>query len=141
MGLCQRYSTWNRLRKAFAWLVRFKRWLIATKLNREDEKEVSGLRTDPISVIELEQATVDICRIVQHHAFPGFSSSVKSVGFLKAIEKYPNFGKLQSQSLRKLHPFVSDDGVLRVGGRIQNSRFSDEVKHPIILPSILSFTH
>ena len=133
--LVQRHSTWNRLRKTVSWLVRFKRWFIASKVNKEDKKEVSSLQTDPISVLELEQATVDICLIVQQHAFPGFSASVKAVGFLDAIQKYPTFGKLQCQSLRKLHPFVSNDGLLRVGGRIHNSRFSDEVKHPIILPS------
>ena len=133
--LLQRYSTWNRLRKAVVWLERFKRWWIATKIKKEGGVGVAYLRENPISVEEMEKATVDICRIFQHHAFPGFNSSVKTDGFLKAIQKYPDFGKLQCQSLKKLHPFVSDDGLLRVGGRIHNSRFSDEVKHPIILPA------
>ncbi|KRY32538.1 hypothetical protein T01_11856 [Trichinella spiralis] len=33
-----------------------------------------------------------------------------------------------------LHPFVDEEGFLRVGGRLENSELSTHMKHPVILP-------
>ena len=40
----------------------------------------------------------------------------------------------KASSIVKLSPFLGDDGLLRVGGRIQFAKLSFEEKHPIILP-------
>ncbi|XP_011859105.1 PREDICTED: uncharacterized protein LOC105556617 [Vollenhovia emeryi] len=45
-----------------------------------------------------------------------------------------------SSSLLALKPFIDKEGILRVGGRIQNSNLTFENKHPIILPSNSRFT-
>lgn len=37
-------------------------------------------------------------------------------------------------TLNALFPFMDNDGIIRVGGRLQNSSFSYNVKHPIIIP-------
>ncbi|GFU86320.1 integrase catalytic domain-containing protein [Trichonephila clavipes] len=37
--------------------------------------------------------------------------------------------------LRSLHPFIDEHGLVRVGGRLQNSQLPFNSKHPIILPS------
>ncbi|XP_071153097.1 uncharacterized protein [Mytilus edulis] len=42
-----------------------------------------------------------------------------------------------SSKLSKLDPFVDKDGLLRVGGRLERSDISYEIKHPIILPKDL----
>ncbi|GFU68160.1 DUF5641 domain-containing protein [Trichonephila clavipes] len=34
-----------------------------------------------------------------------------------------------------LHPFIDEHGLVRVGGRLQNSQLPFNSKHPIILPS------
>ena len=36
--------------------------------------------------------------------------------------------------LNKFVPFLSSDGVLRVGGRLQNAKMSRQFEHPVILP-------
>ena len=44
-------------------------------------------------------------------------------------------GKLtKNSSLLNLDPFLDDQGLLRVGGRLEKSSLPFEVKHPIILP-------
>lgn len=43
--------------------------------------------------------------------------------------------KAALRPLNKLQPFVDETGLLRVGGRFQNSSFLFDFKHPIILPS------
>ncbi|XP_052855782.1 uncharacterized protein LOC128264382 [Drosophila gunungcola] len=48
---------------------------------------------------------------------------------------------LQSSSqLIKLSPIISKDGLLRVGGRLDNSQLPADVKHPILLPKSHSIT-
>ena len=42
--------------------------------------------------------------------------------------------KNELNSLKKLTPSVHNNGVIRVGGRIQKSAFDFDVKHPILLP-------
>ena len=40
----------------------------------------------------------------------------------------------RSSSLYKLDPFLDEDGLLRVSGRLRQSSIPYEVKHPVILP-------
>lgn len=40
----------------------------------------------------------------------------------------------KSSLIRKLDPFLDDDGILRVGGRLTESSIPYDVKHPVILP-------
>lgn len=42
-------------------------------------------------------------------------------------------GSSISRSLAQLRPFVDDQGVIRIGGRLQNSSLSENQKHPILL--------
>ncbi|XP_043244967.1 uncharacterized protein LOC122393202 [Amphibalanus amphitrite] len=39
-----------------------------------------------------------------------------------------------TSSLKRLNPFVADDGLLRAGGRLRRSSLPFEVIHPVILP-------
>ena len=41
----------------------------------------------------------------------------------------------KTSSLFRLNPFLDENGLLRVGGRIKHVMVSFDVKHPIILPS------
>ena len=36
--------------------------------------------------------------------------------------------------IQKLHPFLDDKGIFRVGGRLENALIKFEAKHPIVLP-------
>lgn len=40
----------------------------------------------------------------------------------------------KGSSIHRLDPFVDDEGVLRVGGRIKRATVLEDVKHPVILP-------
>ncbi|XP_065224344.1 uncharacterized protein LOC135848372 [Planococcus citri] len=54
--------------------------------------------------------------------------------FKNEIESIQNQVPLKSRNtLASISPFLDQFGVLRVGGRLRNSRFSYDVKHPIIL--------
>ncbi|XP_041564648.1 uncharacterized protein LOC121467325 [Drosophila elegans] len=53
------------------------------------------------------------------------------------MENKPLQGRSQ---LIKLSPIISKDGLLRVGGRLDNSQLPADVKHPILLPKSHSIT-
>ena len=72
---------------------------------------------------EYRVAKVVFCKVLQQEHFSKEICRLKSGGSLPKDSK-----------LAKLAPFVADDGLLRVRGRIQLSELAYESKHPIILP-------
>ena len=104
-----RYSSWTRLQKAVAWILRLK-----SKLLRK------SIPAGPLTVDELEEAEHAIFSAVQHSEF---KSEISSLPELR-----------KSDPLRKLRPILFQ-GLLRVGGRLRNADEDFGVKHPIILPS------
>ncbi|XP_055905233.1 uncharacterized protein LOC129940780 [Eupeodes corollae] len=81
----------------------------------------------PISTIDIRNATFNCIRVVQRQHF----SEV-----FKDLTKHPTSGK----HFGSLNPFIDSHGILRVGGRLQNSNLQYEQKHPIILKSSNVFT-
>jgi len=127
-------KSWIDLQVAFAWILRCRRRLHSIVKGTK----ITNIMHSLITALDMEETVPEICRIVQEECFPGFNNAVAKVGFLDAVKKYPVYicnGKtIQMQSLKDLTPFVSPDGLLRVGGRTQKSSFPEEVKHPILLP-------
>lgn len=60
---------------------------------------------------------------------------VQQIEFLEEIEYIKNHNQPNPKSnLLKLKPFIDDQGILRVGGRLTNAKIDDRMKHPCILP-------
>ncbi|XP_033102417.1 uncharacterized protein LOC117105401 [Anneissia japonica] len=112
MDVIVRYSTWTKLLKGLAWLLKFKKYL----LNKRKGVN-AGTLPQTLSLKELKQAEMEIIKLVQHQEF-GDNLCCKNRG----------------KSMQKLNPVVID-GILRVGGRICNAPIDSDLKHPIILPS------
>lgn len=55
--------------------------------------------------------------------------------FKEDIENINKTGNVSKKSkLRPLCPIIDEQGILRVGGRIEKSQVSESMKHPIIIP-------
>ena len=115
--LIERFSSWYSLQKAVAWLNRFKHYCMHKYLPNKPSPS-----TDPLSVKEIRNATDDIVKAVQRKTY------AKDID---CIQRFPN--KRTTGDLCKLDP-VRIDGILRVGGRLQNAPIPVSQKHPIILP-------
>lgn len=87
----------------------------------EEAKEKS--KKQNLSADDLEKTKTVLIKMVQSHYF---SHEIKK---LQEKNSLPKDNKLKS-----LYPFLDTNGVLRVGGRLQNSEFSYNKKHPIIIP-------
>ena len=79
-------------------------------------------KVGPISLDDRNEAELTVLKLLQIESF------VKEIQMLK----HGSLGK--GNRLYKLYPFLDDNGVLRVGGRLQRSSLTFEVQHPIILP-------
>ncbi|XP_063968368.1 uncharacterized protein LOC129265564 [Lytechinus pictus] len=111
--LIDRYSTWDRLKRAVAWILRVK-----DHLHSRVKKDDSFSSTGDLTVHELKKAERALIQHVQRQVFPSaFNGSSSS-----------------KTSLRKLNPIIKD-GMLRVGGRLDRAPIGDEAKHPLILPN------
>jgi hypothetical protein len=111
--LLVRFSSWYKVKKFFAWILRYKSNLLIAARDRSignpwkyDQQRTS---VAPITVDEMDAAEHEILRHVQK---PYHSNK---------------------SSIRKLDPVIID-GLLRVGGRLNHSSLDVDAKHQVILP-------
>jgi hypothetical protein len=105
------YSNLDRLQRVTAWVIRF------AHNCRNQEKRVTPYLTGN----ELQEALMVWVKVTQTDVFS------KDIDLIKR-------GKMCSTGLQRLHPFIDEQGVLRVGGRLRHSTLNYTAKHPIILP-------
>lgn len=111
--ILERFSSMSKLIRVIAYVLRFS-YNLKTR-----NKPLSG----NLSCTELNQAHDCIIKLVQDQAFH------EDIHYLKNHGQLPKSSKLHS-----LHPFIDNNGLLRVGGRLTNSSLKYETKHPLILP-------
>ncbi|XP_028517549.1 uncharacterized protein LOC110247780 [Exaiptasia diaphana] len=114
--LIERYSSWNRLKRAVAWLLKFKLWLQTKKT----------CQSKSLTVNDLNQAETTIIKHIQRQAYPEVIKVFNGSDHRQVKAKLKGL----PSSLHGLSPIIDEQGVLRVGGRLENS----SVRHQIILP-------
>lgn len=111
------YSDFNKLCRTTAYIFRF---FGNCKARIGTQPKQSGVLTTR----EFNQAIIILLKISQAEYFA------------KEIRKLKSNKNVQSNSkILNLNPFLDPDGILRVGGRLNNSNFNFEKKHPAILSS------
>ena len=108
------HSSFYKLKKAVAWLVRVRRRL---------QKVTTCVALEPLSVGEMSRAETLLIRHVQAEAFPTE---------LRALCQGQVVGR--SSSIRDLSPRMYD-GVVVVSSRIKHAAVADNMKRPVILPA------
>ena len=112
VNLVKRHSSWTVMRRIMAWVLRF----------------IFNARTDckrghPLKVEEIEAGGHNIIQAVQAEVF---SYEVKSLSTKQPLRP--------TSSIFSLDPFIGEDNLLRVGGRLKRSNLNEDTKHPILLP-------
>ena len=111
----ERYSSYSKLRRIIAWVVRFVR----------NCKSSNTRKSGPLTTDELSKADVVLLSLAQTDDFRSE---------IQALEKKKSLPR--SSPLRTLHPIIdTTTGLLRVGGRVHNSSFSYSQRHPVVLHS------
>ncbi|KAL4008074.1 hypothetical protein ACER0C_001926 [Sarotherodon galilaeus] len=135
--LIHHYSSWHRVKRAVAWILRLKGVLKLLAQKRKDleanlydgrleqEKQMTHLKANlpilPLSVSDMVEAEVEIVRFSQGQRF---GEEIAKLQQGKTVSK--------DSPLCQLSPVVQD-GILRVGGRLSRSSMQEEIKHPAIL--------
>jgi len=114
MDLIEKYSSFEKLKHIVAYISRF-----INNIKNPDHKRTGHLQEE-----ELNESTTLIVRLVQSATF---SKEINCLKLGRNINK-------QSRLLQ-LNPFVDQDGILRVGGRLLNAEIPISQRHPILLPS------
>ncbi|XP_051171916.1 uncharacterized protein LOC127288483 [Leptopilina boulardi] len=111
--ILNKFSTINKLKRVVSYCFRF-----ANNSSKRKTKQIG-----PLKIVELNQALKVIINLTQ---IQSFSEEINSLSKSESIS--------QSSNLKALNPFLDNDGLLRVGGRLCNATISYDEKHPIILP-------
>ena len=133
--LIQRFSCWNHLKRVFMWLQRYKNNLCQCSELRKQGRIADSQQTGPISplsLVELVDAEKLILGYVQDDCFSD------ELRYLKSKQDRKNTSNVlsKSSSIVKLDPMIKD-GLIRVGGCLQQASIDSDAQHPIILPKRL----
>ncbi|XP_055632837.1 uncharacterized protein LOC129773265 [Toxorhynchites rutilus septentrionalis] len=122
----ERYSKWERLVRAIAYVYRF-----IDNCRRKIEN-YSTERSGWLNHNELQKAEWTIFKLIQHEAYGDEIVTFNRNQHLPVDQRL----KLEKTSkIVKLTPVLDDQGVLRMDSRITNAQqFSTDFKFPIILP-------
>lgn len=113
--LIKRYSNFNKLLRVTAYCLRFIRNCRA----KSPEAKTSG----SLNLAELKNSTQVLVKIVQNQHF---SNEIKTLSNRKPVHP--------KSKILNLNPFLDNDDIIRVGGRVGNSEMSYASKFPIFLP-------
>jgi len=120
----ERFSSWKSLVRAIAFLTHITQSQVgAVKAKHED---CSGWHQckRPHTAEELLKAETLIIRCVQRETY---SKEFSCLAAGKNISK--------DSPLRKLNPLVDEDGLLRIGGRLNRSALDTREKMPLVIPA------
>jgi len=106
--LLTKFSSYSKLLRITAYCLRFRRVVTLT---------------GPLSAEEINESEARILKILQSSEF---STEIKTL---------QTGGSLKRSRIANLSPFLDENHLIRVGGRLQRARMSFTQKHPILLPS------
>jgi hypothetical protein len=118
--LLTHFSSWQRLARAVAIFRR------AADMRLRDAKSVAQ---SPISAAELAESKQAIVRYVQRCEFQDEIATLSDSAFNGSSRRVK-----KSSKLYKLNPFLDSEGMLRVGGRLENTDWEPDAMNPILLP-------
>ena len=107
------YARRHHLTRAVAWVVR----LAQCALKR---RPMVG---EPLTVEEIHDAEIVVIKQAQRDAYRKDIEDIRSKGFVT-----------RQSTLIRLGPFMDEQGMLRVGGRLKNAPVPFDEKFPIVLP-------
>ena len=109
------YSSWDKIVRMTAYVVRFGS-LCRQRFSHGDNSTFSAF--------EIQEAKRHIFFVTQHVAF-----GLEKEAVLRGLPVSPK------SSLAKLDPFIDEFGLIRIGGRVNESTGKYASKHPIVLPN------
>lgn len=111
--LCLSCSSWFKLKKVVVYVLRY-----VSIVMKSNKRCIGAVTTE-----EMNKAEKFIVKNIQSQHFYNDISDIQKMGHVKS-----------KSTLSTLDPILSDDEVLRVGGRLRHAELKYSAKHPVILP-------
>ena len=132
----EKFSSWTRLKRIVSWILRYKNILRRQSQRRKANELISyqsnAVMIAPLSVSEMNEAEKEILKHVQKQSFTDELQTLSRIS--KETQETSNKNSVKKcSSIYKLDP-VLQDGLIRVGGRLQHAQIDNDAKHPVILP-------
>ena len=123
----QKFSSWHRLKKSIAWILRYRNNLLMAAKDRKvtDQPKSPGRKQSLITLEDMKNAEKAILKTVQQAAYPMEFSELGKLRSGKGVKR--------SSPLFRLDPILKD-GLLCVGGRLARACIPPDAKYQIILP-------
>ena len=128
--LMMHYSSWWKLKRAVAWLLKYRMFL--QERAREDSSNQKERIARNLTLHEINEAEKVIIKHVQAKEFPEVLKTLPK-HIVKDEQEAKKHLKKNSSPIYKLSPTLKE-GILKVGGRLSHSGLKNESKHPAILP-------
>ena len=110
---CQKFSSWRKLVRVIAYILRLI-WNLRAQRHNKTHPEENNMKPKegPLLPKELQEA--------EHH-------------WIKVSQKSLS-DRLEKGELKTFSPYKDSDGIVRVGGRVDKALVSYETRHPALLP-------
>ena len=141
--LLEKFSSWSRLKKIVAWILRYRDRLRASceRCKRGASlalKSTVGGESESINVDEINRAEKEVLKFVQRQSFEEEMSRLEQKGGGRGDDsskrsKEKEFVVKKTSAIYKLTP-MKIDGLLYVGGRLTQASIPNAAKHQLILP-------
>lgn len=116
----EKFSSLSKLERIMAYCLRF---IHNCKVSKNDRKHGC------LNPSEIQSSRLILVKLVQKEAFQG---EINSLWVNQSVGK--------KSKLLNLNPFMHSDGIIRVGGRLGNSKYNFNKKFPIVIPGNHHFT-
>ncbi|XP_077260520.1 uncharacterized protein LOC143896497 [Temnothorax americanus] len=116
--LSKRYSSWSKLLRVTAYIQRF----------------VRNIRSQQQDPFVISPPSIALLPVKVEFAENFWLQSIQADLFLNEITSLTNAVPIpKSSSLLPLNPFLDNQKLIRVGGRLRNANISETTRHPIVL--------
>ena len=99
--------------------------LFINRTQKRCQKKADGNLCSLIDAKLLQEVQSCIIKMVQYQSFHSEIDTLRST---------KDISLPKSSSLYLLHPFIDDNGLLKVGGRLRKSKLNRDTVHPVLLP-------
>ncbi|XP_011631066.1 uncharacterized protein LOC105423115 [Pogonomyrmex barbatus] len=113
-----KFSSLTKIERVLAWCYRF----ITNSRNNLENRNFDNLSVRDLHLSQL--------KLIKH---------VQEQFFTRELDDLINDRVNRNSALAHMSPFLDNDGILRVGGRLQRSAINHDKKHPILLPARCRF--
>ena len=136
------FTDWFCAKRAIAVCRRYLYALLARvrsrKVQPQDANKIATQKSQTVNIEESKSAEREIMKQVQGDAFEKEIKTPMSLTLTNEMQREDarkrNQEIKQASMLYRLDPFLDGEGILRVGGWIQQASLHEDIKNPVILP-------